>query len=229
MTNQTNIKNLITILLITLATTAAAQIKQRNASDFLPKGFVVVNTIKGDLNKDGAEDCVLIIKSTDKSQIITNESGEKSDRNRRGIIVLFKKGNQFELATKNYKCFSSENEDGGVYFAPELSVNIKKGNLIVHYSHGRYGYWSYTFRFQNSDFQLIGYDSAYRSNFVSDWVTFDEESINFLNKKKLIREVIKTTKDGKEIFKETWKSVVVSKLIKLSSIKDFDELDMSIF
>lgn len=229
MTNQTNIKNLITILLITLATTAAAQIKQRNASDFLPKGFVVVNTIKGDLNKDGAEDCVFIIKSTDKNQIITNESGERLDRNRRGIIVLFKKGNQFELATKNHKCFSSENEDGGVYFAPELSVNIKKGNLIIYYSHGRYGYWSYTFRFQNSDFQLIGYDNAYRSNFVSDWVTFDEESINFLNKKKLIREVIKTTKDGKEIFKETSKSVAVSKLIKLSSIKDFDELDMSIF
>ncbi|WP_198659537.1 hypothetical protein [Nubsella zeaxanthinifaciens] len=229
MTNQTNIKNLITILLITLATTAAAQIKQRNASDFLPKGFVVVNTIKGDLNKDGAEDCVFIIKSTDKNQIITNESGERLDRNRRGIIVLFKKGNQFELATKNHKCFSSENEDGGVYFAPELSVKIKKGNLIIYYSHGRYGYWSYTFRFQNSDFQLIGYDNAYRSNFVSDWVTFDEESINFLNKKKLIREVIKTTKDGKEIFKETSKSVAVSKLIKLSSIKDFDELDMSIF
>ena len=53
--------------------------------------------------------------------------------------MLFKVNEDYVLATKNYDCFSSENEDGGVYFAPELDISIEKGNLYVHYGHGRYG------------------------------------------------------------------------------------------
>ena len=85
--------------------------------------------VKGDLNKDALEDIVLIIKGTDKSKIIEDENRGKLDRNRRGIIVLLNKGNYYQLAAENYDCFSSENEDGGVYFAAELNVEIKKGNL----------------------------------------------------------------------------------------------------
>lgn len=220
-------KKLFTFLIATLTTTVFGQIEQKkNPTDFLPKQYVVFEKINGDLNKDGIEDCVLIIKGTDKNQIISHEYRGQLDRNRRGIIVLFNKSKHYELALKNYDCFSSENEDGGVYFAPELSVEIKKGNLYVHYGHGRYGYWKYMFRFQNSDFELIGYDAGYRSSFVSDYVTFDEESVNFLSKKKLVKEVIKVNDDGKETYKETWKNIITNKLIKISEIKDFDELDI---
>jgi hypothetical protein len=222
-------KKLLTFLITILSTTVYGHVEQKkDPTDFLPKGFVVFEKINGDLNKDGVEDLVLIIKGTDKNQIITDEYRGQLDRNRRGIIVLFKKNEHYELAVKNYVCFSSENEDGGVYSAPELSVEIKNGNLYTHYSHGRYGYWKYTFRFKNSDFELIGYDAGYRSNFISDWVTFDKKSINFLTKKKLTKEVIKVANDGKETFKETWKNVSVNVFIKLSKIKDFDELDMNI-
>jgi hypothetical protein len=55
-------------------------------------------------------------------------------------------------------------------------------------------------------------------------VTFDEESINFLTKKKLTREVIKVDADGKESYKDSWKNIVLIKRIKLSEITDFDEL-----
>ena len=175
------------------------------------------------MNKDGIEDCVLIIKGTDTSKIITDEYRGKLDRNRRGIIVLFNKKDHYELAVKNYNCFSSENEDGGVYFAPELSVEIKKGNLHVHYGHGRYGYWQYTFRFQNSDFELIGYDESNGGVVIES-----ETSINFLTKMK--QKKVNTNENaqgGDEVFKETWKKISVNKIIKLSEIKDFDELDMS--
>jgi hypothetical protein len=104
---------------------------KKNPSDFVPKGYVINkyeggisaegwDEIRGDLNKDGLEDAVLIIKGTDKSKIIQDEDRGTLDRNRRGIIVLLNKGNYYELASKNYSCFSSENEDGGAYFAPEL-------------------------------------------------------------------------------------------------------------
>jgi hypothetical protein len=190
----------------------------------LPKGYVIFEKINGDLNKDGIEDCVLVIKGTDTSKVVTDEYRGKLDRNRRGIIVLFDKKDHYELAVKNYDCFSSENEDGGVYFPPELTIEIKKGNLFINYGHGRYGYWQYTFRHQNSDFELIGYDESSDRGPVVDSKT----SINFLTKKKQRKvNTNENAEGGDEAFKETWKSINVKRLIKLSEIKDFDELDMT--
>lgn len=99
--------------------------------------------------------------------------------------------------------------------------------MYAQFAHGRYGNWEYTFRYQNSDFVLIGYDINYRSNFVSDWVTFDAVSINFLSKKKLKKEIINVTADGKETYKETWEKFTFKKFFILSEISDFDEIDMS--
>lgn len=221
---------LIIFILTSLATSVVGQVnKKQNPGDFLPNGYVIFETITGDLNNDDIEDCILIIKGTDKNQIITDEYRGELDRNRRGIIVLFNKNGHYELALSNYNCFSSENEDGGVYFAPELSIEIRDRNLSVHYGHGRYGYWIYTFKFQNLDFELIGYDAGFRSNFESDWVIFDQKSINFLSKKKLMKEVIKVSADGKEMFKETSKNITIEELIKLSEINDFDQLDMTLY
>ena len=118
-------------------------------SDFIPQGYTLFEKFFGDLNKDGLDDCVLMVKNTDKANIVINRSDKKVDRNRRGIIVLFKNENGYQLADKNYNCFSSENEDGGVYYPPDLWIVIKDEIMYVEYSHGRYGHWRYTFRFQN--------------------------------------------------------------------------------
>lgn len=212
-----------TILIIS---TAFGQISKKNKYDFLPKGYVIYGETVGDLNKDGVADCVLIIKGTDKSQIIDDEYSGKVDRNRRGIIVLFKKNEHYELAVKNHGCFSSENEDGGVYFPPELSIEIRKSNLYIHYAHGRYGSWTYTFRFKNSDFELIGYDQNDNRGPVINSIT----SINFLSKMKQIKvNINENAESGDEVFKETWKKINIDKLTKLSEIKNFEELDMSIY
>ncbi|WP_420552263.1 hypothetical protein [Tenacibaculum aiptasiae] len=197
---------------------------QNNAlPNFIPEGYTLFEKYFGDLNKDGTNDCVLIIKKTDTTNIVTNRFNKKVDRNRRGIIVLFKKKKGYQLTDKNLNCFSSENEDGGVYFSPELWIEIKNNKLYVHYGHGRYGYWKYTFRFQNSNLELIGYDSS--SN--RGPITITETSINFLTRKKLIKKNInKNDNDGEEKFKETWSNIEIENLIKLSEIKNFDELDM---
>jgi hypothetical protein len=208
---------------------------KKNPNEFIPKGYVIHrykggisaggwNEIKGDLNKDGIEDIILIIKGKDKSKIILDETRGKLDRNRRGIIVLLNKGDYYELVAKNYDCFSSENEEGGVYFAPELNVEIKKGNLNINYGHGRYGYWSFTFRYQKGDMELIGYDLYSSRGPVPQY----EVSINFSTKKKLTRDNLNKDDDGdnyEENFKDTWKNINIKKTIKLSEIEDFDELD----
>ncbi|MEP6260339.1 MAG: hypothetical protein ABJ092_02085 [Gillisia sp.] len=217
-------KTLLILIIIFFTTIVSAQgQKDKKPSDFLPEGYLIVEMINGDLNKDSLEDCFLIIKGTDKSKIINDKYSGELDRNRRGIIVLFNKDGRYEMVVRNKDCFFSENEGGGVYFPPELYVEIEKGNLKVNYGHGRYGHWSYTFRFQNSDFELIGYD---RSN--GGAVTKSETSINFLTKRKLEKvNLYKNTEERDEVFKETRTDIKVKRLIKLSEIKDFDNLDLS--
>jgi hypothetical protein len=230
-------KKQLTTYLLTLTINIFGQVEQyKNPIDFIPKKYIIHSHeggilsaswdhIKGDLNKDGLDDIVLIIKGTDKSKIIKDDHRGELDRNRRGIIVLFNKGDYYELKSKNYDCFSSENEDGGVYFAPDLGVEIKNGNLYVSYWHGRYGNWSYTFRYQNKDLELIGYDVHSSRGPVPQY----EISINFLTQKKQTRDNLNKYKFGDEYttdnYKETWETIKKKKLLRLSDIKDFDELN----
>lgn len=214
--------------LIFLATIFTIMIfgQTKNPNDFLPKGYVVFDKIYGDLNNDGLEDLVFIIQGTNrKNFVVDNEYNTGLLLNRRGIIILFNKKGKYELALKNYNCFSSQNEESRGYIQPELSIAIYYNNLFVEYGYGRYGWWKYNFRFQNSDFELIGYENSDNHGPVSD----SQTSINFLTKKKLYRKNTNqdAQTDGDEIFKETWTNLKRNKLIKLSKIKDFDELDFS--
>lgn len=215
-------KTKLTIALLFISTLAIGQpLTKQNPKEFIPTGYVLFSSVDGDLDGDGVPDKVLMVKATDKAGFEMNEFGERVDRNRRGIIVLFKKNNMYELALKNINCFASENEDGGVYYAPELSLEINKGNLYIHYAHGRYGYWKYTYRYRNSDFYLIGYDSSEGGEVVEK-----ETSINFLSKKKQVKvNTNESAEGGDEEFRETWTNITVNKLLKLRDIKDFENFE----
>lgn len=192
---------------------------QSSLQTFLPRGYVLFDSAEGDLNKDGIADKVLLIKATDSSRIVVDEYKGRLDRNRRGIVVLVKEPKGYRKVFENRECFSSENEDGGVYFAPELSILIKKGNLVFHYGHGRYGYWSYTFRYREKDLELIGYDEMDGAAPVKS-----ETSINLLTgKKKYSVNTNENAEGGDEVFKTTWSNIKKGKLTKLSAVKDFDE------
>lgn len=204
--------------------------QSKNPEDFIPEGYVLYKEegqekIKGDLNKDGLEDLVLIIKKTGKEGYGENQFGKVVDKNRRGIIVLFNKGNHYQLALKNYDCFTSENEDGGVYYAPELNIEIKNGNLLINYLHGRYGYWSYTFRHQNNDFELIGYDASHNRGPMVE----SDISINFLTKKLIKNENINENaqNESEVVFKQTKQNIKLKELTRLSEIIDFDQRKIS--
>lgn len=202
---------------------------RQRITDFIPKGYKLFEKISGDLNKDGLDDCVLIIKATRKDGFERDYEGKLIDRNRRGIIVLFSEEKGYKVAVKNYNCFSSENEEGGVYYAPELWVEERKGNLYLRYCHGRYGYWEYCFRYQGSDFMLIGYEATYNHGPL----VLGKTSINFLTGVEYDDENINADKfDAEsdddpvadEVFKRTVVKLKKKPLMKLSEIEDFDEL-----
>lgn len=186
---------------------------------YVPAKYHLFEAIEGDLNKDGKKDLVLIVKATDSRAFVNDEYRGRLDRNRRGIIVLLNEKGKYKQIVKNLGCFSSENEDGGVYFAPELWINIEKNLLHIHYGHGRYGYWDYSFRLQKHDFRLIGYDSSSNHGPYIE----SETSINFLTNKKLVRTNTNPDEEGDPKFREKWAMIKTSSIF-LSQVKDFDEL-----
>jgi hypothetical protein len=217
------------IVFLAIGTNAFGQSKARieeSPTEFVPPGYVIFEKIQGDLNGDNQADYVFILKGTNKSQFVKDEHRGELDRNRRGIIVALSSHRGYWLALESRDCFSSENEDGGVYFAPELDVSIVKGNLRIHYAHGRYGYWTYSFRYQNSDFELIGYDSSQNRGPVVE----HSISINFLTRKMRIRENVNMNAEGgDEKFAESWKSFTLLKPIRLGEIANFDDFDVKSF
>ena len=203
--------------------TAEKQLKKDSIryNAYLPASYTLFEAIQGDLNQDGLKDVVLIVKATDPKQWVTDEYRGKLDRNRRGVIVLLNTKGHYQKVVQNLSLFSSENEDGGVYFAPELVPSIEKGLLKLHYAHGRYGYWAYQFRLEGHDMRLIGYDSS--DNF-GPYVN-SETSVNFLTAKKLVRENLNKDPDSDPKFKETWSKVNVAPMY-LSTIHDIDDLSL---
>ena len=205
---------------------AVAQMELKaDPEEFIPDGYVLFSGCEGDLNKDGKPDVVLMIKGTEESKWVDHEYRGRLDRNRRGLIILFKRDGGYELIAENDECFSSENEDGGVYYAPELDFYIKNNTLILHYAHGRYGYWKYIFRYQNNDFELIGYFGSCDRGPVVLYIT----DVNFSTRTCVYKENINADEDeAEEKFKVKTIKFKRKNLIKLSEITDFDELDLDL-
>lgn len=209
------------IFLASLSSWALASPPSSNRpEDLVPPAYAIQSTIQGDLNKDGQADYVFLVKGTDKRRFVKDDIRGIVDRNRRGILIAIQNNGRYELALQNTACFSSDQEDGGAYFAPELDVSIQKGNLVLDYAHGRYGYWSYKFRHHNADFELIGYDRV-----SSNGPDVERElSVNLLTRKAIIRRRDDADPSGK--LQERRTSFALPQPVRLAQIQDFDDLDV---
>ena len=95
--------------------------------------------------------------------------------------------------------------------------------MEIAFSHGKHGFWTYTFQHKNDDFELIKYKvTASNGNVIKS-----ETTIDYLSKKKIINtNTNKKNKNGEEVFEEKVENIVIKKIVKLSEIKDFDELNI---
>ena len=210
---------------VRLATAPKMELKT-DPKAFVPKGYSLFQQYKGDRNKDGKPDVVLMIKGTEKRKWVDDECRGRLERNRRGLIILFKRKNGYEQILRNDTCFSSENEDGGIADAPELELYIIKNTLHIYFAHGRYGCWNYIFRYQNNDFELIGYNH----NRCIRYVTYYNLDINFSTRTRVYEENLNVDDNEKEEhYKVTKSKIKRRKLIKLSEIADIDKLNWGDF
>ncbi len=212
----------------------------KSPKDFIPQGWKLILEKDGDLNKDGLADKVMIIEENNPSNLKSNEGlgTDMLNLNPRNLLVLFQKPDAtYTLAAQNSRGFiPPENSDLSVCLIDPLmdngGIDISKNILKIDFHYWlSCGSWyvnhaTYTFRFQNNRFQLIGFDhyEFHRSSGEEN-----STSINFSTKK-----MSNTTGDNMFDDKEsnpttTWTTLKNSKLYNLEECSDttyFEILDI---
>jgi len=193
---------LLSLAVVTLSASAFAQATadEQKLIKRIPAGYSPYSENdedwikRGDLNGDGADDYALLI-----------DCGEANEFTRRtGVMVFFKDGGGYKLAAENFRLIA---------YISGVSIDIGKGNLYIKCSQYGSSYseeHKYTFRYKNSEFELIGYDFVYTGGSVS---------VNFPARKKLEKDC----PSGKKC-KETWTVFTMKEPILLRKLADVPSL-----
>lgn len=153
----------------------------RTIEEIVPEGWEEQH-VKGDLNKDGIEDIVLVVLPNDSAHIKTREDGCQFNFNPNFLAVYF--GSPSGV----YKCFKvwdeaiPKREDEYTEINANISIT-PKGVMDI-----RVSYWAsmgaagtggttYRYRFQSGDFYLIGEESAWFNRMSGKG---ERTSINYL-------------------------------------------------
>lgn len=156
--------------------------------DFIPRGWVVLDSTSGDLNKDGKADLALVIQLKD-SMVRVNEFGDTVLTSPRILMVLFRdKIREGYTLAEQSNTFIMQHEDR-IMDDPYKDIVIDKGLLEISFRlFYSMGSWyitvaTYKFRYQDHEFTLIGaeYLSFHRATH-----DFEEYSYNFLTKRKIV-------------------------------------------
>ncbi|HEY8402251.1 MAG TPA: hypothetical protein VIK89_13375 [Cytophagaceae bacterium] len=161
----------------------------KSLDDLIPKGWVLLDSAYGDLNKDGIKDLAFVIQDTNPSNLEFNDNTFGNDTINLNPRIL---GIYFGNSTGAFKKQLQSNDfiilrDSPTMDEPFDGLTISdKGILQINF-HFWYsaGSWyasdhSYKFRFQNSKFALIGYDSHSAHRATGETTDY---SINFLTRK----------------------------------------------
>ena len=169
--------------------------KGKTVNDFIPKGWKILRTVKGDLNNDKLEDTAIVIEK-DGTYVLTG-------KNDKGFI-------QSEGDEENPTLMDTLDE-----------ISIKNNILKINFNYVlSAGSWAasrtvYTFRFQNNRFELIGFDN---NSYMRNSGEKEEFSVNFSTNK------VKITTDGNisdknsDKQKEEWKKVNIKKKYVLNEM-----------
>lgn len=137
---------------------SVSSLSAQNLKSFsVPKGYTQIAEAKGDLDKDGKDEIILIFNTDIKASYMQNPEGT-SDYQR--VFYILKKENS---GLKVWKENSAILFSSGFGFYPSdntLTINIKNNSLIIEqlfFTNSRHTQqYKHTFRFQNGDFYLIG-------------------------------------------------------------------------
>lgn len=180
----------------------------------IPKGYEKILETKGDLDKDGKDEFVMVF-NTDK---IINKNSEGLERK---LYILKNINGKLKIWQENSNLLFNSKE--GFYPSDnELKLSIKNNCLVIfqsYFSNSRHTVTSKnTFRLQNGDFYLIGalvkFDDTCEFNFSSE--------INFSTGKVIVDDQYSDCDDGSDRKRpENYYKEFNHKFNKLIKMNDF--------
>ncbi len=202
--------------------------KDKKIENIVPHNWYIIDsTTLGDLNNDGINDLVIVIKKKDPKNVLTNsEIGNDSiDINPRILAIYFKNKNSClkkQLQNNNFIYVNRnptiEEPFQGISIAPEGGLQI---DFQLFYNAGSWYTYneSYFFKYKNDSFELIKYSklAVNRATMESE-----EEKVNFLKgETTYTTETFKEEDKDKEypIVKSTRTTFVPEKLQLLKEVK----------
>lgn len=135
-----------------------------DAAGFVPPGWVLLASRRGDLNGDGADDLALLLRMNDRANILSIPSGDQTepfDTNPHMLVVaLAEPGGGFRRAASNRGLFPRPDQPFTGDVPPnEDTITLERGSLVVFLEYLR-GWARFRFRWQEGAMRLIGYDDT---------------------------------------------------------------------
>ena len=159
----------------------------RTIEEVVPNGWDI-QSATGDLNKDGIEDFVLIVRPNDPAHIKTRDDGFEYNFNPLFLAVYFGSPSGVYKRFKVWHDTVSGREDEYTDITNELSIT-PKGAIDISVSSwssmgtAATGGLTYRYRFQSGDFYLIGEESSWLNRMTGEG---ESTSINYLTGQKEI-------------------------------------------
>jgi len=142
-------------------------------TDFVPKGYQILDSVAGDLNEDSLTDAVLVLNFLHESETTRVVSDSLFPRI---LLILFGSKNGFTLAEISNKLVLGSNPfDWG---DPLKSIKIETNSILIDYWSGRpHGRWAatYKFKYQDKNWYLI---NRYRSSWSNDMCDGDNMALS---------------------------------------------------
>ncbi len=195
-----------------------------SAEAFVPAGWKLESKRSGDLNGDGRTDIVLVLRGDSPSHVVDargHGGPERYDTNPRILAVAFANARGgYDLALENHTLIARTTEPStqdpldpdGVQAG---GVEIKNGTLRVTlgYFGGSMGHATYTFRFQNGGFTMIGFDRVDVNRTAG---TITQVSANY-STRRMKRSAGKISDDAEKV---TWTKLPAKPLLTLDRVGD---------
>jgi hypothetical protein len=134
--NKTLLKYFLLLLIVTVGHVSYGQFQKLN--DFIPDGFVILDSASGDINRDGIKDLVVIFKN--------NTENIHSDTARPLLLLQGNGRGQYKLMARNDNvvlCFGC----GGIFGDPYAGITIKNGFFSIEHYGGSNWRWTRTITF----------------------------------------------------------------------------------
>lgn len=172
----------------------------------IPEKYSIVDSVFGDLDKDGKNELVIAYNTTEEVEDSTEDFVRE--------LIIYKLNNGEWKPWKSSKQALYSSRGGGMMGDPFEEMTISKGILQISHYGGSSWKWGHTdkYRFQDNEFYLIGYSSSYGKP-CENWTEVD---FNISTGKMIVKKEYEECEDGYQKISKRENETVIKKGLKIT-------------